>query len=107
MGERDLGTQPFDRLMEAWELTNTDLVETSPEQLTHKQVRRARSGRKLTLKMMMKINRTFNVAIWLQLDDGQKKRFVEYGHKNLFTYAKGYEPGTRDPNARLAAEVHG
>ena len=56
---------------------------------------------------MMKINRTFNVAIWLQLDDGQKKRFVEYGHKDLFTYAKGHEPGTRDPNSQLAAEVHG
>ena len=45
MGERDLGTQPFDALMEAWGLSNTDLVETSPEQLTHKQVRRARTGR--------------------------------------------------------------
>ena len=107
MGERDLGTQPLDPLMEAWGLTNTDLVETSPEQLTHKQVRRARSGRQLTLKMMMKINRTFNVAIWFRLDDAQKERFVEYGHKDLFTYAKGHEPGSRDSNAGLAAEIRG
>ena len=56
MGERDMGTQPLDGLMEAWGLTNHDLVETSPEQLTHKQVRRARTGRLLTLKMMMKVN---------------------------------------------------
>ncbi len=105
MGERDMGAQPFDRLMEAWGLTNTDLVKTSPEQLTHKQVRRARSGRQLTLKMMMKVNRTFNVAIWFRLDDGQKERFMEYGHKDLFTYAKGHDPEAQDPNARLAEEL--
>ena len=107
MGERDLGIQPFDLLMEAWELSNTDLVDTSPEQLTHKQVRRARSGRQLTLKMMMKINRTFNVAIWFRLNDDQKERFVEYGHKDLFSYAKGHDPGSGDPNAGLAAEIRG
>ena len=107
MGERDMGAQPFDRLMEAWGLTNTDLVKTSPEQLTHKQVRRARSGRQLTLKMMMKVNRTFNVAIWFRLDDGQKERFMEYGHKDLFTYAKGHDPEDQDPNARLAEELRG
>ena len=107
MGERDLGTQPFDLLMDAWGLSNTDLVNTSPEQLTHKQVRRARSGRQLTLKMMMKINRTFNVAIWFRLNDDQKERFVEYAHRDLFSYAKGHDPGAEDPNAGLAAEIRG
>ena len=105
MGERDLGKQPFDSLMEAWGLTNTDLVETSPEQLTHKQVRRARSGRQLTLKMMMKVNRTFNVAIWYRLNDEEKERFIEYGHKDLFNYAKDHDPERGDPNAELAAEL--
>ena len=105
METRDLGPQPLDRMMEALGLTNTDLVTTSPEQLTHKQMRRARSGRQLTLKMMMKVNRTFNIAIWYRLDDGQKERFVEYAHKDLFNYAKGHDPEACDPNAGLAAEL--
>jgi|TARA_B110000116_G_C16373409_1_gene375173 hypothetical protein len=107
MSERDLGTQPLDGLMEAWGVTNNDVVETSPEQLTHKQVRRARTGRQLTLKMMMKVTRTFNVTIWHRMDDGQKTRFVEYGHKNLFNYTKGFDPEAIDPNINLAAEVKG
>jgi len=107
MGERDLGIQPFDLLMKTWGLTNTNLVETSPEQLTHKQVRRARSGRQLTLKMMMKINRTFNIAIWSKLDNEQKEKFIEYGHRDLFSYAKGHESGSPDPNKELAAEIRG
>ena len=107
MGERDLGIQPFDLLMGAWGLTNTDLVESSPEQLTHKQVRRARSGRQLTLKMMMKINRTFNIAIWSRLDDEQREKFIEYGHRDLFSYAKCHESRSGDPNKELAAEIRG
>lgn len=107
MSERDLGMQPLDGLMEAWGLSNHDLVETSPEQLTHKQVRRARKGRMLTLKMMMKVCRTFNVAIWQRLDDEQKEAFVEYGHKDLFNYAKGHRENAEDPNAALAAVIKG
>lgn len=105
VSERDMGTQPLDTLMIAWGLSNHDLVETSPEQLTHKQVRRARTGRMLTLKMMMKVNRTFNVAIWKRLNEEQKEAFVEYGHKDLFSYAKGHEEGTADPNAELAEVI--
>lgn len=105
MGERDLGTQPFNGLMDTWGLSNNDVVETSPEQLTHKQLRRARTGRQLTLKMMMKVNRTFNVTIWHRLNDEQKERYVEYGHKDLFNYSKGHDPEAGDPNAELAAEL--
>ena len=105
MSEREMGPQPLDALMEAWGLSNHDLVATSPEQLTHKQVRRARKGRLLTLKMMMKVTRTFNVAIWHRLTDGQKEEFVEYGHKDLFNYAKGHEAEAGDPNAQLAVVV--
>lgn len=100
-----MGTQPLDGLMEAWGLTNHDLVEASPEQLTHKQVRRARTGRLLTLKMMMKVNRTFNVAIWHRLNDEQKEQFVEYGHKDLFSYAKGHDSAAGNPNVELAAVI--
>ena len=49
---RNHGEQPLDELMKRWHLTNHDLVEISPEQLTHKQVQKARQGRQLTLKMM-------------------------------------------------------
>lgn len=90
--------------MEAWGLENHDLVEVSPEQLTHKQVRRARIGRQLTLKMMMKVNRTFNITIWNRLTDAQKEEFEEYGHRHLFNYAKGYEE-REDRNAALAATL--
>ena len=51
--------------------------------------------------------RSFNIAIWYRLDDGQKERFVEYGHKDLFNYAKGHDPGAGDPNAELARELLG
>ena len=91
--------------MEAWGLGNHDLVEGSPEQLTHKQVRRARTGRLLTLKMMMKLNRAFNITIWHRLNADQKEAFVEYGHKDLFNYAKGHEAGRADPNEKLAAAL--
>lgn len=41
---RNHGEQPLDELMKRWHLTNHDLVEISPEQLTHKQVQKARAG---------------------------------------------------------------
>ena len=60
---RNHGEQPLDELMKRWHLTNHDLVEISPEQLTHKQVQKARQGRQLTLKMMQKVCRALNVAV--------------------------------------------
>ncbi len=107
MSDLDHGPQPLGTLMDKWGLENHDLVEASPEQLTHKQVQRARQGRRLTLKMMMKVNRAYNIAIWNRLDKEQKEQFVEYGHKELFSYAKGYEEGWRDPNLALREEVGG
>ncbi|MGB0775556.1 MAG: hypothetical protein ACPG32_12950 [Akkermansiaceae bacterium] len=99
--DRDLGTQPLDTMMEAWGLTNHGLVEVSTEQLTHKQVQKARSGRRLTLKMMQKVTRAFNVSIWYQLNDEQKETYYEYMHRDLFNYAKGYDADWKDPNAAL------
>jgi len=64
MSDLDLGVQPLDRMMEAYGLSNTHVVDSSPEQLTHKQVQRARKGRRLTLKMMQKVTETLNVTIW-------------------------------------------
>ncbi len=95
---RDHGPQPLIGLMERWELGSHDLVEASPEQLTHKQVQRARSGRQLTLKMMMKVARALNIAIWKQLKEEDRPKFVEYLHKDIFSYAKGFNADKQDSN---------
>lgn len=107
--ELNHGTQRIDVLMRAWQLENNDLVNVSTEQLTHKQVQKARSGRQLTLKMMQKVARALNVCIWYKLDDEQKEAYYEYIHRDLFSYAKGYspEPEWQDPNAAILATVMG
>ena len=102
--ENDLGLQPLDRMMEEWKISNHKLVEVSTEQLTHKQVQRARSGRRLTLKMMMKVTRAFNVTIWHDLNKEEKEAYFEYGWKHLFSYAKGYDSDFIDPNAELISK---
>jgi hypothetical protein len=101
----DLGPQPLDAMMKEWNLTNHQMVEVSSEQLTHKQVQRARSGRRLTLKMMQKVTRAYNVTIWFKLTDEQKERYFEYLHRHLFNYAKGYDAEFKDPNQGLRNEV--
>ena len=101
----DLGDQPLDQMMEKWGLGNHDLVEVSTEQLTHKQVQRARKGRRLTLKMMQKVTRALNVAIWYRLSDEQKEAYYEYLHRELFDYAKGYDADWVDPNSELQRAI--
>jgi hypothetical protein len=101
MEERDLGTQPLEAIMQRWGVTNHDLVEDSPEQLTHKQIQRAKAGRRLTLKMMMKVARSLNIAIWNRLSKQNKETFVEYLHKDIFSYAKDYNPDKTDPNEAM------
>jgi len=108
MSDLDLGNQPLIPMMEKWGLVNEDLVSASTEQLTFKQVQRARTGRRLTLKMMQKILRAYNVAIWKKLSKVQKEKFVEYlQHGPLFNYAKGYDENWADPNEALIAELNG
>jgi len=101
MEERDLGIQPLEKMMEEWQISSQDMVDVSTEQLTHKQIQRARKGRRLTLKMMQKVTRAFNVVIWYRLSDEQKEGYFEYFHKHIFNYAKGYDAGFVDPNNRL------
>ena len=98
--ERNHGPQRIDDIMLAWGLDNHDLVDVSLEQLTHKQVQKARAGRRLTLKMMQKVARALNVAIWYRLDDEAKETYYEYIHRDLFTYAKGFDPAWQDPNQK-------
>lgn len=103
--ERDLGKQPLDSQMLDWGLSNHLLVEVSTEQLNHKQVQKARTGRRLTLRMMQKITRAFNVSIWFQLSDEEKESYYEYMHRDLFNYAKGHEGDWTDPNESLKSVV--
>jgi hypothetical protein len=98
---REHGPQPLDELMEKWKLTNHQLVETSTEQLNHKQVQKARKGRQLTLPMMQKVCRAFNIAIWHRLSKEQKEIYFEYMHRHLFNYAKGHEAEWADPNTGM------
>lgn len=99
--ERNHGAQRIDAIMARWGLDNHDLVDVSLEQLTHKQVQKARQGRQLTLKMMQKVARALNVAIWNRLKAEQKDSYYEYIHRDLFSYAKGYRPDWIDPNDGL------
>lgn len=96
--DHNYGAQPLDTLMITHHLENTDLVNVSLEQLTHKQVQRARKGRQLTLKMMQKVARAFNVALFNKISPEQKEIYNEYIHKHLFTYAKGYNTEAPDIN---------
>jgi len=105
MGERDLGVQPVDGLMTGWGLTNHGLVDASTEQLNHKQVQKARKGRRLTLAMMQKLTRALNVAIWQRLGQEEREGYFEYLHRHLFSYAKGFDPAWRDPNRELMVKV--
>ena len=107
MENRDLGQQPLDAIINSWKLENNDLVEASPEQLTHKQVVRARNGRRLTLKMMMKMTRTLNFAVWGRLENEERETFTEYCHKQLFSYSKGHDEKGADANVALYGVIEG
>ena len=104
--ERDLGVQPLDQMIDLWGIDNHDVVAVSTEQLTHKQVQKARKGRRLTLKMMQKVTRAFNVCIWHRLTKEQKEVYYEYMHRDLFNYAKGFQENWEDPNKELIAEFN-
>lgn len=98
---RDRGLQPLDGLMIRWNLTNHELVDVSDEQLNHKQVQKSRKGRQLTLHLMQKMMRALNQTIMGKLSKAEQVIFVPYLHKQLFNYAKGFDPAWADPNEDL------
>jgi len=59
---RDLGPQPLDVLMKGRGMENHTLVAASEAHLTHKQVQRARKGRRLTRNMQSKITEAWQRA---------------------------------------------
>lgn len=58
--ENNHGSQPLDALLNSLAYTNDDLVKSSGEQLTHKQVQKARKGKRVTANIKGKITRALN-----------------------------------------------
>jgi len=80
--ERDFGPQPLDALLGSLGLDNHDLVAASTEQLTHKQVQKARRGRYVTANVQGKILKALNAAVPVGEDGGK----AVYGIGQLFNY---------------------
>ncbi len=59
---REMGPQPIAELMAVMNLKPNDLVQASPEQLTHKMVTRAMKGRWLTRNTQGLVLRAFSHA---------------------------------------------
>ncbi len=80
--ERDFGPQPLDELLVALGLENHALVSASTEQLTHKQVQKARKGRYVTLNIQRKILKALQAAA--PKGEGEEPR--QFKIEDLFNY---------------------
>ena len=74
--KKENGIQPLDALLIELNLKNSDLVETSTEQLSHKVVAKARKGRLLTINARHKVLNALNAV--------QKQK--NYKLKDIFNY---------------------
>ena len=61
--DMEAGVQPLDQLIVDAGLRNNDLVKISDNGLTHKQVSKARRGRKITRRMQLKVLSAWNSLI--------------------------------------------
>ena len=91
--DRDLGLQPLDALLDTLGIDNHRLVAASTEQLTHKQVQKARKGRYVTRNIQQKILKALNTipapAIVAEEGEGTGAEAPEkhvYVMAELFTY---------------------
>jgi hypothetical protein len=73
--DRNLGPQPIAALLEQHKLSHHDVVNASPEPITHKLVARACKGRRLTANSRNKIIRAMEKVLGKTLSK-----------KDLFTY---------------------
>jgi hypothetical protein len=73
--KRDLGEQPIAALLTRLGLKSADLVDASPDQITHKMVARACKGRRLSPKVQAKVLRALQLAA-----------NETFQHGDLFTY---------------------
>jgi hypothetical protein len=78
--QREFGIQPLDRWMEEFSFENRDLVETSTEQLTYKQVQKARRGRRLSANLQAKVKNALEKA----LRESDRERV--FRREELFNY---------------------
>lgn len=74
--------RPLDEILNQYKITNNDLVEASQEQLTHKQVHKARLGKPLTSNIQGKITRALNRHFFLTNDPSGGAR--QYSQRELF-----------------------
>lgn len=73
----NVGVQPLDAIMTEKEIRNHDLVAAVPPgTITHKQVQKARKGRRLTTNMQEKINEALNAFLAPE----------SYDFKDIFNY---------------------
>lgn len=61
--EMNAGPQPLDTLMDERGLKNHDLVAVSTAHLTHKEVAKARKGRRLTINTQRRVLEAFNTCL--------------------------------------------
>ncbi len=80
---RDLGPQPLDEILSAIGIGNHALVDLSTEQLTHKQVQKARKGRRVSVNIQRKILKAINARAVVP-GAAEPKRIYELG--DLFNY---------------------
>ena len=73
---RDLGPQPLGEILTKLELSNSDVVAASTEQLTHKQVQKAIKGRRISKNIQQKIVKALNAV----------NAELKYSKKDLFNY---------------------
>ena len=60
--QMEMNLQPLDEIMTRLNLKNSDLVEKSTEQLTHKMVAKGRKGCRLTINVRYKILNALNAC---------------------------------------------
>lgn len=77
---RDHGPQPLGPLLDELGISNHELVSASTAQLTHKQVQKARKGRRLTANVQNKIKSALEAELARR---GQPRIFK---FSELFTY---------------------
>jgi hypothetical protein len=77
---RDFGVQPIDAVMTEHGLKNHDVMQMNRGGLTHKNIAKARKGRRLTPKIKVRVTEALNAVLKQR---GVEKQFVP---KDLFNY---------------------
>jgi hypothetical protein len=62
MTSSNYGPQQLDEIMTRFDISNSDIVNASTEQLTHKMVQKGRKGRRLTPHIKQKIANALNAC---------------------------------------------